>query len=64
MIMVDTKQILQRFQEYEVVYIKREANSAAHSLAKLALTLGGNRVWREDFPACMHDIVTADLSIG
>jgi hypothetical protein len=63
MITLDAKQKLQTFSEYEVVYVPRVANCAAHSLAKLALTIGENRVWRETFPACIHDVVTADLEI-
>lgn len=62
-IIEDTMQMLQRFQEHDVMHIQREANQAAHHLAKLALTLGVNRVWREDFPESLHDIVTAETSI-
>jgi hypothetical protein len=63
MITMDAKHKLQTFSEYEVVHVLRAANCAAHSLAKLALTIGENRVWRENFPACMHDVITADLVI-
>jgi hypothetical protein len=44
MITMDAKQKLQTFQEFNVVHVPREANRAAHCLAKLALTLGENRV--------------------
>ena len=60
---VDTQQILQRFQEHQVNHIHREANRTAHNLAKLALSLGVGRVWREDFPACMRNIGIAKRSI-
>jgi hypothetical protein len=62
-ITMDAKQKLQNFQEFDVMHVPREANCAAHCLAKLALTLGENRTWRDNFPACMHNVVTADLAI-
>lgn len=40
----DTKYLLQRFQEHCVNHVGREANGAAHNLAKLALSLGEDKV--------------------
>jgi hypothetical protein len=44
------QQLLQRFSEFSVQYVRREANGAAHKLAKLALSLGEDKIWRDDFP--------------
>jgi hypothetical protein len=41
-----------------VNFVHREANGEAHKLAKLALSLGENKVWREDFPFSLHNNVT------
>jgi hypothetical protein len=57
-IITDTKRLLDQFQESIVLHVRREANGAAHTLAQLALTLGKDRIWVEDFPPCMlsHEI--------
>jgi hypothetical protein len=50
------QQLFQRFLEYKVNFVHREANGEAHKLAKLALSLGENKVWREAFS--LHNNVT------
>jgi hypothetical protein len=47
-----------------VHYIHHEANRVAHRLAKLALTLGMDKVWRDEFPKCMHDIVSTEQAVS
>jgi hypothetical protein len=50
------------FQEHTVYHVGRELNKAAYALAKLALSLGHNRIWREDFPSCLDALVASDCS--
>jgi hypothetical protein len=50
LIIEDTRRMFWNFQECSVRHVQREANVEAHKLAKLALSLGENRVWLEDFP--------------
>jgi hypothetical protein len=59
----DAKFQLGQFQEFVVRHVGREINRAAHALANLAFSLGCNRVWREDFPACLFDLVAQDCSV-
>jgi hypothetical protein len=59
----DTKFQLGRFQKYVVRHVGREINRAAHALAKLALSLGSNRLWREDFPSCLDALVALVCSV-
>ena len=56
------KLLIKHFQEYAVFHVKRGANGAAHTSAKLALTLGDDRMWVEDFPPCMLSCVAHDMS--
>jgi hypothetical protein len=37
-----------------ISYVKREANSEAHHLAKFALPT--EKTWMEDIPRCVYDI--------
>jgi hypothetical protein len=56
----DTKTLLQQVQHWTVCHVKRVANVAAHSLAKLAFSFSEERLWTKDFPLCVRDIVIAD----
>ena len=38
--------------------ICREVNNEAHKLAKLALSLGRNKIWRDAFPITVNNDVT------
>jgi ribonuclease HI len=53
----DAKLLLQHVQKWEVSHVRRTANEAAHTLAKLALTMSEERLWTEDFPSCVRNIV-------
>jgi hypothetical protein len=46
----DMQQLLWRFSEFLVQFIRRETNDAAHKLARLALSMGENKIWRDNFP--------------
>jgi hypothetical protein len=50
LIIVDMLQLLHSFLEYKVNFVPWEANGEAYKLAKLALSLGETKVWRDDFP--------------
>lgn len=50
LIIDDMKLLLRSFQEYKVNYVQCEANEVAHKLAKLALSVGEDKLWREAFP--------------
>jgi hypothetical protein len=56
----DTKQHLQQIQRWKICHVRRTANEAAHNLAKFAISVGEERVWTEDCPLCIRDIVTSE----
>jgi hypothetical protein len=41
--------------------VPRVCNKVAHNLAKLALTCNEEMLWRENFPSCTLEDVTADV---
>jgi hypothetical protein len=41
-------------------FVRREANGEAHKLAKLALSLGENRVWTDVLPFSLDNDVTVE----
>uniref|UniRef100_A0A803LHG6 RNase H type-1 domain-containing protein n=1 Tax=Chenopodium quinoa TaxID=63459 RepID=A0A803LHG6_CHEQI len=43
-------------------FVKREGNKVAHSLAKLSSTFDTLRVWLEEYPSGIHELVMADSS--
>jgi hypothetical protein len=57
------KQELGGFQSYYVTHVKREANSAAHTLAKAASKEVLNSVWLEDIPDNIRGIITRELVV-
>jgi ribonuclease HI len=50
LIIEDIKSLLRGITDCKVEFVPREDNGEAHKLAKLAFSMGENRVWREDFP--------------
>ena len=60
LIVNDTKQLLRRIWYWEVQHVPRVCNKVAHNLAKLALTCEEEMLWRENFPSCILEDVTAD----
>jgi ribonuclease HI len=54
----DMQQLLRRFSEFSVQFVRREANGAAHKLARLALSMGENKFWRDNFPFQVHTDVS------
>lgn len=45
-----------------ISFAPKEGNGVVHSLAKLDLSLISKRVWMEDFPNIISNIVTLDFS--
>jgi ribonuclease HI len=55
----DSKLLLQQVHVWKACHVKRSANEATHRLAKLALTMCEERLWRENYPLCVQDVVIA-----
>jgi hypothetical protein len=55
----DIKLLLQNFNDWKVSHVLREANAAAHRLAKLALSSGVEQTWYENFSMVVQEIVNA-----
>jgi hypothetical protein len=53
----EAKLLLQQVYRWKVSHVTRTANEVAHRLAKFALFLGEERLWCEEYPPCIHDIV-------
>jgi ribonuclease HI len=56
----DIKLLLQNFNEWKVLHVHRGANGAAHSLARLALSIGVDHTWFDNFPTLVQEIVSAE----
>jgi hypothetical protein len=55
-----THSTLNGIPEWSVSHTKREANEAAHRLAKAAINKSLNFVWRGSYPDFLHSIVLAE----
>jgi ribonuclease HI len=53
----DTRRILESFSQWKCQFVRREANEAAHRLAKAATIDVNDRIWRDAPPSCISDIV-------
>lgn len=56
----DAKEMMSRCQSRAVQHVNRTANESAHCLAKIALMMDENRLWRGDFPSCIEDYVCTE----
>lgn len=56
----DAKAVLNTFHGWEVRYVKREANKAAHNLAKEATRTMMDRIWLEETPNSIFDTVNLE----
>ena len=54
---------LHRFEKASFIHVNREANYAAHELAKLATTYVTLSTWRGDVPPSVSDIVRRELPL-
>jgi ribonuclease HI len=53
----DTRRILHSLTSWKCTFVNREANEAAHGLARAAITNVSDRFWRDSTPNCISDIV-------
>ncbi|KAF5443038.1 hypothetical protein F2P56_035633 [Juglans regia] len=53
----DAKKLLKGISQWSVKFVYRNANEAAHCLAKEALSLFSENVWIEEVPACIESIL-------
>jgi ribonuclease HI len=56
----DIKTLLQNFNTWKVIHVNRGANGAAHSVARMALSVVGDHIWFENFPLSVQEIVGAE----
>jgi ribonuclease HI len=56
----DAQLLLQDFIYWEIKYVSREDNFAAHNLAKLAALLGLERQWMNEISDCILEIILGE----
>jgi len=61
---VDAKEILKYVHAWDICYVPRGRNGAAHHLAKLACSKRLNKIWVDSYPSCLEGIVNADLQLS
>jgi hypothetical protein len=54
---------LQSFRLANIVHVKHEANTAAHGLARAAVTHIVDSIWIEEIPPQIYDIVIRELVV-
>jgi hypothetical protein len=59
----DAIRLLSRIPNWSVLHVKRNANEAAHALAKLALGRREEKIWRDNFPDSVCAIVCEGATI-
>ena len=58
----DTKTILQALPNLKCYHVRREANGAAHSLAKAAVLYVFDYTWMGEIPNCIHDVILREFT--
>jgi hypothetical protein len=53
----DTRRMLLTLSRWRCAFVPYKANEAAHRLAKAVTTDVSDRIWRNDAPNCISDIV-------
>lgn len=56
----DVLVVLNSFTSWKACHVNREANRAAHELARLAILQVIDTTWQEDLPSCISDIVLSE----
>ena len=56
-LVADIQAALQEFTHWQIDYVRRTNNSAAHSLAQLAVHNGTVYTWRDEVPECIRNVV-------
>jgi hypothetical protein len=59
----DMKSSLQEFSQWHIDFVKKDNNSAAHSLAKLAVRNVVEKTWKDKLPIYIRDIVILECFI-
>jgi hypothetical protein len=63
-IIVETREILKDFPVWNVNFVRRECNNAAHQLAGFAVNQELNQVWMDSYPSCISGIVIAECHLS
>lgn len=56
----DARVVLNNLRSWFIAHVKRDANSAAHVLAKEAVRHVNDQIWMEEVPMCIYDIITLE----
>ena len=59
----DARVLLERFTTWDIHYVGRSANFAAHNIAKLAANMGINKEWSGEIPNCISDVIRREQSV-
>lgn len=57
------KSLLPRFHSWAVQHVKREGNSVAHCLVRMAFAMEDFSIWMEDVPLSLHSLVRREASL-
>ncbi len=60
-IVADIHEVLRFFREWKVCHTPRDANSAAHTLAKEGIQVVADRFWLDCYPNSIREIVLSEL---
>lgn len=55
-----TKLVLRSFRQWRISHVRREANGAAHGLAKEAIRTVMDKIWMEETPVYIFNIVSLE----
>lgn len=58
-IIIETREVLKVFPGWEVGFVRRSCNNAAHQLARLAVGQELNQIWMDSYPSCISNTVIA-----
>ena len=61
-IIEDIKWELRSFQQWQLVFIRKEGNKMAHLLVRSALEKTQDFYWRDGSPDCIHDALLLEQS--
>jgi ribonuclease HI len=60
-ILADTRLLLDSISQWQVLFIRRTGNVAAHRLARMALQQNVSQVWFESFSSFISEVVCKDI---
>jgi hypothetical protein len=58
----DTKTILRSMPNWKCCHVRREANGAAHNLAKAAVLYDFDYTWMGETPICIRDVILREFT--